>query len=77
MPSRANALPARILVVDDEALIRDTISEYLTQEGFAVFVDRFSVPVGVDFQERLMQELTDRGMVLLLHSPSVRKSRIF
>src|SRR3954451_12932445 len=36
MPSRANALPARILVVDDEALIRDTISEYLTQEGFAV-----------------------------------------
>jgi DNA-binding NtrC family response regulator len=36
MPSRANTLPVRILVVDDEALIRDTISEYLTQEGFAV-----------------------------------------
>jgi DNA-binding NtrC family response regulator len=28
--------PARILVVDDEALIRDTLAEYLQQEGFAV-----------------------------------------
>jgi len=26
----------RILIVDDEALIRETLSEYLTQEGFAV-----------------------------------------
>ena len=25
-----------ILVVDDEPLIRDTLAEYLTQEGFAV-----------------------------------------
>src|SRR5262245_5955604 len=35
MPHRA-AAPARILVVDDEALIRDTLAEYLTNEGFAV-----------------------------------------
>src|SRR5947208_10203863 len=35
-PSRASTPPARILVVDDEALIRDTLAEYLTQEGFAV-----------------------------------------
>ncbi|MFO0809085.1 MAG: sigma-54 dependent transcriptional regulator [Gemmataceae bacterium] len=35
MANRATA-PARILVVDDEALIRDTLAEYLTQEGFAV-----------------------------------------
>jgi DNA-binding NtrC family response regulator len=27
---------AAVLVVDDEALIRDTLAEYLTQEGFAV-----------------------------------------
>ena len=26
----------RILVVDDEELIRETLAEYLTQEGFAV-----------------------------------------
>ncbi|HEX4590469.1 MAG TPA: sigma-54 dependent transcriptional regulator [Gemmataceae bacterium] len=36
MPSRASSSAARILVVDDEALIRDTISEYLQSEGFAV-----------------------------------------
>src|SRR5439155_14221963 len=26
----------RVLIVDDEALIREALSEYLTQEGFAV-----------------------------------------
>ncbi len=30
--------PTNILVVDDEPLIRDTLAEYLTQEGFAVTV---------------------------------------
>src|SRR5947209_1258333 len=34
MPARAEA--AHILVVDDEPLIRDTLREYLAQEGFAV-----------------------------------------
>jgi DNA-binding NtrC family response regulator len=34
MPTRVKA--AHILVVDDEPLIRDTLTEYLTQEGFAV-----------------------------------------
>src|SRR3954449_3667353 len=36
MPPRASPPPARILVVDDEAVIRDTLAEYLTSEGFAV-----------------------------------------
>jgi DNA-binding NtrC family response regulator len=36
MPNRPPTPPARILVVDDEALIRDTVAEYLQQEGFAV-----------------------------------------
>jgi DNA-binding NtrC family response regulator len=35
-PSRPTAPPARIHGVDDEAIIRDTLAEYLTQEGFAV-----------------------------------------
>ncbi|HYT91545.1 MAG TPA: response regulator, partial [Gemmataceae bacterium] len=34
MPTRAKAL--HILIVDDEPLIRDTLTEYLTQEGFPV-----------------------------------------
>jgi DNA-binding NtrC family response regulator len=36
MPPRAAAPKAQILVVDDEALIRGTLAEYLTQEGFQV-----------------------------------------
>lgn len=55
--------------------LAEQLHERLTQEGFAVFVDRFSVPVGVDFQERLMQDLTDRGMMLLLHSEGLGTSR--
>ena len=55
--------------------LADQLQEALTRQGFAVFVDRFSVPVGVDFQERLMQELTDRGMVLLLHSAGLGSSQ--
>src|SRR5579883_2952833 len=31
-----SARSARILVVDDEPLIRETLAEYLTQEGFQV-----------------------------------------
>src|SRR5262245_10335506 len=30
------AAPTSVLVVDDEPLIRDTLAEYLTQEGFHV-----------------------------------------
>src|SRR5436305_9220523 len=35
MPTRASP-PASVLVVDDELLIRDTLAEFLQQEGFAV-----------------------------------------
>jgi DNA-binding NtrC family response regulator len=36
MPSRSKVAAAHILVIDDEALIRDTLAEFLTQEGFIV-----------------------------------------
>ena len=36
MPASAGSHPAQVLVVDDELLIRDTLAEYLTQEGFTV-----------------------------------------
>jgi DNA-binding NtrC family response regulator len=36
MVQRSTSNPARILVVDDEPLIRDTLAEYLQGEGFAV-----------------------------------------
>jgi DNA-binding NtrC family response regulator len=36
MPTRANTRPSHVLIVDDEPLIRDTLAEYLGQEGFGV-----------------------------------------
>src|SRR5262245_27490586 len=36
MPSQSTSLSPAVLVVDDEPLIRDTLAEFLQQEGFAV-----------------------------------------
>ena len=44
----------------------------LTHEGFDVFLDRFSIPPGYDFQRRLNQELEDKSMVILLESGSLK-----
>ena len=38
MTAAANARPDRIVVVDDDARIRDLLRRYLTQEGFEVLL---------------------------------------
>ena len=38
MSTNANARPDRIVVVDDDARIRDLLRRYLTQEGFEVLL---------------------------------------
>lgn len=47
----------------------------LVQRQYEVFLDRFAVPPGVDFQDRLDQDLGDKAFVVLLESENVRKSR--
>ncbi len=47
----------------------------LVHEGFEVFLDRFSIPPGYDFQRRLNQELEDKAMVVLLESKSLKDSK--
>ena len=47
----------------------------LAQRRFDVFLDRFAVEPGVDFQPRLYEELGDKAFVLLLESPELRHSR--
>lgn len=47
----------------------------LIHEGFDVFLDRFSIPPGFDFQRRLAQELEDKSMVVLLESKSLKESK--
>jgi TIR domain len=55
----------------DTMAVADQLFHALTEEGFDVFLDRFSVPVGVQFQERLMQDISDKAMVVLLNSQHV------
>lgn len=52
----------------DTAAMAEQLHTSLTQAGFDVFLDRFAVPPGVDFQERLTQDLADKAFVLLLES---------
>ena len=47
----------------------------LVQRRFDVFLDRFSVEPGVDFQRRLEEDLGDKAFVLVLESSGLRNSR--
>jgi hypothetical protein len=47
----------------------------LVQRGFDVFLDRFSVDVGVDFQRQIHVDLADKAFVLFIESASARDSR--
>lgn len=58
---------------ETSALAEQLFTE-LTKLGFDVFLDRFSVPRGVDFQKQLQQDLSDKGMVVLLNSPGIAGS---
>ena len=58
----------------DSSAIADQLFAELTQQGFDVFLDRCSVPIGVKFQEHLMQDICDKAMVVLLNTPGVASS---
>jgi hypothetical protein len=59
----------------DSSPIADQLFSALTEEGFDVFLDRCSVPVGVNFQQRLMQDLCDKAMVVFLNTTGVDGSQ--
>ena len=42
---------------------------------FDVFLDRFTLPPGADFQARLDEDLGDKAFVVLLESSHLRSSR--
>jgi TIR domain len=48
--------------------------EELGHKGFDVFLDRYSIPSGYNFQRRLNQELMDKSMVVLLESKNIQNS---
>lgn len=55
--------------------LAEQLFDRLTREGFEVFLDRFSIEPGLDFQRRLHQELADKAMVVLLESSWVQSSK--
>lgn len=55
--------------------LAEQLFDRLTHEGFDVFLDRFSIEPGLDFQRRLHQELADKAMVVLLESSWVQSSK--
>jgi hypothetical protein len=58
----------------ESAPMAEQLHSALAQAQFDVFLDRFSVPPGQDFQRRLDEELADKAFVVLLESPGLRTS---
>ena len=56
------------------AELAEQLHTELVQRRFNVFLDRFSVQPGVDFQRRLEEDLGDKAFVLLLESSGLRES---
>lgn len=59
----------------DAQPLADQLFDALTHARFDVFLDRFRVDPGVDFQRRLTEELAHKSMVLLLESANILKSK--
>lgn len=58
----------------EASALAEQLFEALTKQSFEVFLDRFSVPPGVDFQEQLTEDLADKSLVLVLESPRINTS---
>lgn len=55
--------------------LAEQLHDKFNQLGFDVFLDRFSVKPGIDFQMRLTEELSRMGTILVLESAGILKSR--
>jgi hypothetical protein len=52
----------------DGAATAQRLFELMTQHRFDVFLDRFSLPPGADFIERISDELVDKSMVVVVET---------
>jgi hypothetical protein len=59
----------------DARPLADQLFDALSRANFDVFLDRFSVDPGVDFQRRLTEELAFKSMVLLLETEHIMESQ--
>jgi hypothetical protein len=58
----------------DAAPIAEALWHRLSERRFDVFLDRFSVPPGADFQARLRAELSDKAFAVIIESPDAAGS---
>ena len=54
--------------------LADQLFDKLAEERFDVFLDRFRVPPGVNFQKHLTEELAHKSMVVVIESATILKS---
>ncbi len=59
----------------DSTEIAIQIHNELAKYRFDVFLDRFALPPGSDFQQRLREDLADKAFVVLIESPNIRQSK--
>lgn len=60
---------------EEASELAEQLYDELTRQRFDVFLDRYSVEPGVNFQERLTEELEDKSMVLVLETDGINQSR--
>jgi hypothetical protein len=58
----------------DSSPLAEQLFEVLARKNVDVFVDRFRIDVGADFQQRILQELAHKSMMVLIESATVAKS---
>jgi hypothetical protein len=58
----------------DSQNLAEQLFDALSHHNFDVFLDRFRIPPSVNFPLRLLQELADKSMVLLIESPNIWQS---
>lgn len=59
----------------DSLFIGEELWEVLSQAGFSVFLDRFAIEPGANFQEKLFEALDEKSFLLLVESPDVLSSK--
>jgi hypothetical protein len=60
---------------EDGQDLADQLFDELNRRNFDVFLDQYRIDAGVVFQERLMEELAHKSMVVVLETPKVTVSK--
>jgi hypothetical protein len=60
---------------EDGQVLADQLFDELNRRNFDVFLDQYRINAGVNFQERLREELAHKSMVVVLETPKITVSK--